>query len=300
MGFQSLDESLLAQQPARRQTGPRVNDKEDISEISPVDGTNQGRSPASRERGAGDETYGLFQLDDNSLAQDNLDSTRLDELGLDSLTATEIRSWLMEHLKVNFPVLKILNGITVGQIVETSLNEMPSTMTPCISQPDSLSEKVSNAANNVPLHQPEAQALSTLSPSSLASTASHLSDAQSSSSEESLEPSCHGPLVAKLPANTAAPVFSAEADLSLSQEMFFVAHTMFEDKTSLNCSGLVQLTCPSLSVADLEIALGQLCQRHEILRTSFLVEDGHAKQAISESYALKLEHHAIENESTVH
>lgn len=55
----------------------------------------------------------LFQFDFNTMEQANIDETGLDELGMDSLVTTENRTWLVKHTQVNFPILRILSGISI-------------------------------------------------------------------------------------------------------------------------------------------------------------------------------------------
>jgi hybrid polyketide synthase/nonribosomal peptide synthetase ACE1 len=43
---------------------------------------------------------------------------RTDSLGVDSLIAVEIRSWLLKTLDVSLPVLKILGGVTIRDLVD--------------------------------------------------------------------------------------------------------------------------------------------------------------------------------------
>lgn len=56
----------------------------------------------------------LFQLDDYNSSGSSLECLHLNQLGIDSLSAVEIRSWFMKNFEVNIPVLKILDGVTVG------------------------------------------------------------------------------------------------------------------------------------------------------------------------------------------
>lgn len=62
----------------------------------------------------------LFQIDITSLTNDELGAIRLAQMGIDSLTTVEIRGWLMNTCEVNIPVLKILNCISVGGLVDTA------------------------------------------------------------------------------------------------------------------------------------------------------------------------------------
>ena len=47
-----------------------------------------------------------------------------DKLGVDSLVAVDIRSWFLRELQVDIPVLKILGGATVGNMILLALESM--------------------------------------------------------------------------------------------------------------------------------------------------------------------------------
>ncbi|KAJ2990480.1 hypothetical protein NUW58_g2929 [Xylaria curta] len=53
-----------------------------------------------------------------------------DTLGIDSLFAVDIRSWFIKELQIEIPVLKILGGATVGDILETAQQLLPKEFTP--------------------------------------------------------------------------------------------------------------------------------------------------------------------------
>lgn len=50
-----------------------------------------------------------------------LETTALVDLGVDSLIAVDIRAWIMGELGVDVPVLKLLAGITVEEIVREAM-----------------------------------------------------------------------------------------------------------------------------------------------------------------------------------
>ncbi|KAI1174428.1 PKS-NRPS hybrid [Nemania sp. FL0916] len=57
-----------------------------------------------------------------------------EELGLDSLVAVDIRSWFVKELNVEMPVLKILGGFTVAELVSAAQEQLPESFTPNIGQ----------------------------------------------------------------------------------------------------------------------------------------------------------------------
>jgi len=57
-----------------------------------------------------------------------------EELGLDSLVAVDIRSWFVKELNVEMPVLKILGGYTVAELVSAAKEQLPESFTPNLGQ----------------------------------------------------------------------------------------------------------------------------------------------------------------------
>ncbi|KAM0334359.1 hypothetical protein ACHAQA_001385 [Verticillium albo-atrum] len=53
-----------------------------------------------------------------------------DNLGIDSLVAVDIRSWFIKEFQVEIPVLKILSGATVGEILGRAQELLPKELTP--------------------------------------------------------------------------------------------------------------------------------------------------------------------------
>ncbi|KAI0808888.1 hypothetical protein GGR55DRAFT_689814 [Xylaria sp. FL0064] len=63
----------------------------------------------------------LYQMELSTLSHIQSSTMRLDEMGTDSLMALEIRSWFVKELQVNIPVLKILGGMTIDDLVNTAV-----------------------------------------------------------------------------------------------------------------------------------------------------------------------------------
>ena len=56
--------------------------------------------------------------------------SRTDELGIDSLITVEMRSGFMKNLNFNISVLRILSGITVRDLLQYALQEIPQDFNP--------------------------------------------------------------------------------------------------------------------------------------------------------------------------
>lgn len=74
----------------------------------------------------------LFQIELSRLEQADPKTARLDEMGIDSLLAVEIRGWFVKALQVNIPVLKILGGASVADLIATAMETIPRKLVPNI------------------------------------------------------------------------------------------------------------------------------------------------------------------------
>ncbi|KAI0520879.1 polyketide synthase PksB [Xylaria bambusicola] len=64
------------------------------------------------------------------------DSVALVEQGVDSLVAVEIRSWFLKEVEVDIPVLKVLGGSSISDLIATAVDKIPETLVN-LSNPDS-------------------------------------------------------------------------------------------------------------------------------------------------------------------
>lgn len=239
----------------------------------------------------------LFQFDAKSLSNNtDLASLRLDDMGIDSLLAVEIRGWFMRFLGVNIPVLKILNGVAVDELIAIATKTIPPSLIPNV-QEEFACSPLDEAA------KPQAVAVSSsvsteivedsvASPSSILSAKiTHPSSYSSISSELALGGLRQQTLLPE-------PVLLASHELSIGQNMFWVLSAFLEDRTSLNHSASFRLT-GRLRIKDLAEAVRATAQQHESLRTSFFEDGGRPMQGVMESSVLHLEHGYIQDEAAV-
>ncbi|KAI2612374.1 PKS-NRPS hybrid [Hypoxylon fragiforme] len=98
-----------------------------------------------------------LQLEENQAV---IDQTA-DTLGIDSLFAVDIRSWFIKELQLEIPVLKILGGATVGDILETAQQLLPKELTPKLDPNDKSAARklkpqaVSTPAKEKPADKPK-------------------------------------------------------------------------------------------------------------------------------------------------
>lgn len=73
----------------------------------------------------------MLQLDD-SMKQGAIVDMRAEDLGIDSLNAVEIRSWILKELKVDVPVLRILGGSSIRDLLNYILENIPAELVPLL------------------------------------------------------------------------------------------------------------------------------------------------------------------------
>ena len=233
----------------------------------------------------------LFQLDADRFDQrESLKILRLDELGIDSLIAVDIRSWFMKTLDVNIPVLKILSGCSVDELINIAMEKLDPQLIPDVASGVVVSES--------PATEESLQSDPTSAPLSGASEFSSFDSEENESSSESLQLNSDSqefpePTVTKHILET-----EKTAELSFSQSMFWFVMAFLEDKTILNHTGCFRVT-GSIRVSDLQNAVLAIGQRHEILRTRFSTNSGQPIQVIMASSILTLEHKRIKDAKEV-
>jgi hybrid polyketide synthase/nonribosomal peptide synthetase ACE1 len=205
----------------------------------------------------------LLRLDYEETMKADLGHLYLDDLGIDSLVAVEIRSWWMKSLDVKIPVLKILSGMSVRALTELGASALE--ITYAVDTENFVAAETEKVLSFV---QAEEISTATTSQSDLAiNDETPLENAAFNSSQSS---------------NT-SEIISCERlgsdseDLSFSQSLFWFA-AAFHGGTGLNHTGIFRLLGP-LRPGDLRKAFLSLVQRHESLRTRFFLENGNPRRA---------------------
>jgi hybrid polyketide synthase/nonribosomal peptide synthetase ACE1 len=65
-----------------------------------------------------------------------------EELGIDSLVAVDLRSWFIKEMSVEMPVLKILGGGTVAELIIDAVEKLPTSLIPNIGKEVDPSSKI--------------------------------------------------------------------------------------------------------------------------------------------------------------
>ncbi|KAK1996638.1 hypothetical protein LX36DRAFT_691895 [Colletotrichum falcatum] len=235
----------------------------------------------------------MLQIEDAD--DDSLMRMRSDEIGMDSLIAVDLRSWFLKQLSVSIPVLKILNGVSIAELVEEAVAKVSPELTPNLVKGGPVTGSdppVSGLATAPPLRPGSARSsVPSSSSSDTAGTrpASRVSEVTAPTpppeevahvslpkGEESPPAALSNAFCRYLPAETSvvARPLTLERSLNLShtQSMFWVIHSLLEDKTTLNHTGYTRIT-GRLRVHDLKLAVQQLSNRHESMRACFYLDD---------------------------
>lgn len=237
-----------------------------------------------------------LQSDDD---RSNFLTANAEETGIDSLVAVEIRSWFQKEMEVDVPVLMILGGATVAELITCAAEKLPATLTPNIGQDSSIDvkEKIHDIDLKSPVTAPCTRS-SDISTTSGPSQSEDVDDRTSTSRKSTAPPEQEptpAPIVNdtdKLGRNTSPgldksgplslmtqPTRAQDLDLektapmTLGQSRFWFLRQYIEDQTTFNVTLLVRLHGP-LQVTRLEAAVQVLGQRHEALRTAFVVQEG--------------------------
>ncbi|TGJ82083.1 hypothetical protein E0Z10_g6697 [Xylaria hypoxylon] len=261
------------------------------------------------------------------------DSLALVEQGVDSLVAVEIRSWFLKEIEVDIPVLKVLGGSSISDLIATALDKIPETLVNFSSPAPETSPSITQPLSSLPVtssivlkhvHKNKTfvsharQVVSGFIPaptsSSIAVTPSFtpnltptftpagtLSDATASSgSSPLLEPKNIGDEKRDIPSSLLdISKLKATAQMSFGQTRFWFLHQFLKDKTPFNFSVCACMKGPFNPDA-FERAVSLVTQRHEAFQTSFFWAEGDTgapTQGISYRSLFKLEKRQISSEA---
>ncbi|KAF4992227.1 hypothetical protein FDECE_13779 [Fusarium decemcellulare] len=202
------------------------------------------------------------------------------ERGVDSLVALDIRSWFLRELDVDMPVLKVLGGNSILDLIKDSLERMPSS----ILDISTLTEGVDipaprQAASKPRLEVPSAEDFS-LHPDNLlpapstapsfngtstpASTTSK-DDIDSSSSISNAENDIKEPAMRELIIDSSTEITEP---MSFGQTRFWFLHHALRDPTTFNVAVSVRLE-GIMQLNKFEKALEAVAEKHEAMRTRY-------------------------------
>lgn len=230
-----------------------------------------------------------------------------DDLGIDSLVAVEMRSWFLREMDVDMPVLKILGGASLADLITFALENVPSELTPKLAavetqpmasnkselQKTPLTPLVASSGSNgsvlASIDNISRSAESTIASSS---SESPLPESESESGDAGLKSRSfeHKPVVAH--------EVERSVPMSAGQSRFWFLKHLVQDQTTFNITFSIKMK-GELNEHKLEAAVKALGHRHEALRTAFITEGDQNLQCVLKISLLCLEKRAIQDISQV-
>ena len=234
--------------------------------------------------------------------------TALDELGMDSLVAVEIRSWFLKELNVDIPILQILKGSTPNALLDSIWELLPEELVGS-SAPIEQS-KAEQTPQEGEFHESSTQNPTTESPplqitekDITINTAPSIQADSKSSNSTSMTPSedeLHGGSMSSVSEALSQIVNGADrtVPMSFGQSRFWFLSSYIEDQTAFNITVRIKLS-GALDVERFKNAFQLVTQRHESLRSSFDSAVNQPVQTIWKHSNLRVHSKLIENESDV-
>lgn len=228
----------------------------------------------------------------------------LDDLGVNSLVAVEIRSWFLKEIETEIPVFNVLSGGSVSQLLEYAIENMPTKLTP--NQNGEASAAGTSVSGELAVAQPTPDSHSSV-PSIIFTNDSawaSQSDEQSrivsaATSQIGDEPEKPLPSPVTSVSVPPSPKFEKIVPISPGQSRFWFLKQLMEDQTAANSTIRVAIEGP-IRLDSLETAVHKIASLHETFRTSFFVDENQKPiQAISETSRHFLERKTISAESQV-
>ncbi|KAI2643458.1 hypothetical protein GGS21DRAFT_485978 [Xylaria nigripes] len=194
------------------------------------------------------------------------DDIDLVTLGIDSLMASEVRSWFLKEIDVDVSVLQVLGGSTISELCAEGISLM---------QYD-FAAGGAPESDNVPPPAPKAQAEVPAEPKAVPPAPPSESSASSASWTPIMTEDVSSSRTAESSTagdddddDVSKPDIVREGEMSFAQTRLWFPSEYLDQKTPFNCTTSYRIS-GRLDLPRLDRALKQVVQRHEIFRTSFI------------------------------
>lgn len=226
------------------------------------------------------------------------------ELGVDSLVAVDMRTWFSNELDLDMPVLKLLGGASIADLVDDAVSRLSRELIPNVVSGQTEGEPAAEEAP-VTIVEPEK------------------SDEESSTTEEDstnvseFAPTPLTDFVSKAPSSQTSDEDIQTKDLSAAvapklayqrttkmgygSTRFWFLRQYMQDQTTFNCVFKFTLTGP-IRDSDADRAVKTIAQRHEAFRTAFFADADQMNeptQGVLPESLLQLERKKIDSEAQV-
>ncbi|THV70397.1 hypothetical protein D6D28_05184 [Aureobasidium pullulans] len=235
------------------------------------------------------------------------------ELGVDSLVAVQIRQWFMDELEISIPVMKILGGATIFDLVEGAVGEISPSLIPQVSQDQSVSpiheQGSANDVNSTAEGDTESDSRINTSPSSVSNDDFlHVSDdglstpmTSSNSEDWSIVPMPNQKkheLLDRPNTQKSRPRIQRKVKMAFAATRFWFLRQYLQDDACFNVVFRVHIT-GDVDVMKFDEAVKRLGRRHEAFRTCFYVDEETQEptQGVMADSRLRLERKSVGGEA---
>ena len=200
---------------------------------------------------------------------------------MDSLVAVELRSWFLQELDADMPVLKILGGSSVLDLLEDAMTNMSPTLTPALTS-DTDSPPAARAISQPFINS--SQPIATPSSGSDNGISTPMQDSDDSgitTPDDVSEPETKEDEVSKILKHQEMIIAEAGPEqieqMSFGQSRFWFLQYLLRDPTTFNMAISVRLE-GRLLADQLERSLEAVASKHEALRTRWFVSGDRSEQ----------------------
>lgn len=230
-----------------------------------------------------------------------------DELGVDSLVAVELRSWFLKELDVSIPVLKIIGGGTMADLVGYVVESLPEELMPGFEDTVPIASErnisgTTSSGKSVTLSTPSTN----FTPSPVNGKSEHgpsdLSSPVSSVTPKEKSSSAAGFKTAVVSSDSTTTPLDTEKAMPMSsgQSRFWFMSQFVFDQSAFNITASFRVT-GELNIRSLATAVRTLGQRHEALRTYFFYDKSKSPmQGVLSKSILRLETREIDSQEEFH
>ena len=212
-----------------------------------------------------------------------------DDLGVDSLVAVDIRAWFLKELEVEMPVLKILGGATLADLISFAVEKLPEHLKPNVSTEGEVVQLKTADIRIEPPNPPNTEpSMKRASPNSESSDTVSAGPRDVEFEDQSHSMTSSPPESIDSWSFEKSQVMQKVLPMSPGQSRFWFLKLLLEDKTTSNIAFSVELS-GHIRERDFEDAVMTIGARHEALRTCFYMdEDQKPMQGVLPQSTLRL------------
>lgn len=230
--------------------------------------------------------------------QSKLLDSGADDLGVDSLVAVEIRAWFLKELEVDMPVLKILGGATIGDLLTFAVKKLPDHLMPDIST-ERAQENTAETLIHVPIPPVSQKTIEDASPTSESINTASATSSNSTVGDQESPMTSTAPESIDSDSIETAPKMQKVLPMSPGQSRFWFLSHLLDDKTTSNIAFSIKLS-GLIRESDFEDAVLAMGARHEALRTCFFMDENQQpKQGVLSQSLLQLKKKSITSSDEV-